>query len=75
MASPTLTRKPIASLSRSHADPHIHVDWALLAGVIALAGVGADLGNMSEESESSSAMHSVRAIAHEVCYLACDYLF
>lgn len=44
-------------------------DW------IALAGVGADLGNMSEESESSSAMHSVRAIAHEVCYLACDYLF
>ena len=44
-------------------------DW------IAVAGVGADLGDMAQESESSNAMHSVRAIAHEVCYLACDYLF
>ena len=44
-------------------------DW------IAIAGVGADLGDMAQESESSSAMHSVRGIAHEVCYLACDYLF
>jgi hypothetical protein len=44
-------------------------DW------ITVAGLGADLGNMSEESGSSAAMHSVRTIAHEVCYLACDYLF
>ena len=46
-----------------------NADW------IAVAGLAADLGNMAEESESSSAMHSVRTIAHEVCYLACDYLF
>jgi len=44
-------------------------DWILIAGV------GADLGDMAQESGSSKAMHSVRAIAHEVCYLACDYLF
>jgi rod shape determining protein RodA len=40
MAAPTLTRKPIASLSRSHADPTTHVDWALLVGVGALAAFG-----------------------------------
>src|SRR5262249_51826706 len=40
VAAPTLARKPIASLSRSHADPTTHVDWALLVAVAALAGFG-----------------------------------
>jgi rod shape determining protein RodA len=40
MAAPTLTRKPIASLSRSHADPSGHVDWGLLFAVGALAAFG-----------------------------------
>jgi rod shape determining protein RodA len=40
MAAPTLTRKPIASLSKSHADPSTHVDWGLLFAVFAIAAIG-----------------------------------
>jgi rod shape determining protein RodA len=40
VAAPTLTRKPIASLARSHADPTTHVDWALLVATAALAAFG-----------------------------------
>jgi hypothetical protein len=41
-------------------------DW------IKVGGVGADLGNMAEEGTAPA---DVRAIAHELCYLACDCLF
>jgi hypothetical protein len=41
-------------------------DW------IKIGGVGADLGNMAEEESYPG---EIRSIAHELCYLACDYLF
>jgi hypothetical protein len=44
-------------------------DW------ISLAGVGADVGNMAGESVYARIGGDVRAVAHELCYLACDYLF
>jgi hypothetical protein len=44
-------------------------DW------IAVAGLAADLGNMADEGAVGGAAKGVRAIAHELCYLACDYLF
>lgn len=44
-------------------------DW------VAVGGVGADLGNMADEEGRSAAADGVREIAHELCYLVCDYLF
>ena len=44
-------------------------DW------VAVGGVGADLGNMADEGALGPAADGVRPIAHELCYLACDYLF
>jgi hypothetical protein len=44
-------------------------DW------VSVAGVGADLGNMADEGAVGRAADGVRAVAHEVCFLACDYLF
>ena len=44
-------------------------DW------IAVGGLGADLGNMADEGPDGRVADAVRTIAHEVCYLACDYLF
>jgi hypothetical protein len=44
-------------------------DW------IAVGGIGADVGNMADEGAVGAAADTVRAIAHETCYLACDYLF
>jgi hypothetical protein len=41
-------------------------DW------VKIGGIGADLGNMAEEGTDHA---DTRAIAHELCYLACDYLF
>jgi rod shape determining protein RodA len=41
MATSLAARKPIGTLSRNPADPKLHVDWALLAGTIALCAVGA----------------------------------
>jgi hypothetical protein len=44
-------------------------DW------VAIGGLGADLGNMAVEPTYAQVSEGVRAIAHEVCYRACDYLF
>lgn len=44
-------------------------DW------VRVGGIGADLGNMAEETSVADDAEGVRAIAHELCYLACDYLF
>jgi hypothetical protein len=44
-------------------------DW------VAVGGLGADLGNMADEGAAGAAADGVRAVAHELCYLACDYLF
>jgi hypothetical protein len=44
-------------------------DW------VAVGGLGADLGNMADEGTVGGAADGVRAVAHELCYLACDYLF
>jgi hypothetical protein len=44
-------------------------DW------VAVGGLGADLGNMADEGAVGGAADGVRAVAHELCYLACDYLF
>ena len=44
-------------------------DW------IAAGGVGADLGNMADEATHASVAEGVRAVAYELCYLACNYLF
>ena len=44
-------------------------DW------VALGGVGADLGNMAAEPTHAAVAAGVRAIAYEVCYLVCDYMF
>jgi hypothetical protein len=44
-------------------------DW------VAVGGVGADVGNMADEGAVGGAADGVRAIAHELCYLACNYLF
>ncbi|HVK11710.1 MAG TPA: hypothetical protein VM597_23260 [Gemmataceae bacterium] len=44
-------------------------DW------IAVGGVGADLGNMADEEGRSAGTDGLREIAHELCYLVCDYLF
>jgi hypothetical protein len=41
-------------------------DW------VSIAGLGADLGNMADEVKNFA---GIRPIAHELCYLACDYLF
>src|SRR5262245_13219946 len=43
-------------------------DW------VSIAGLGADLGNMAEEKPGAAAA-AIRPIAHELCYLACDFLF
>jgi len=43
-------------------------DW------VTVAGRGADLGNMAGENPGAPA-DAIRPIAHELCYLACDYLF
>ena len=43
-------------------------DW------VSVAGLGADLGNMADE-KPGTAVDAIRPIAHELCYLACDYLF
>jgi hypothetical protein len=43
-------------------------DW------VSVAGLGADLGNMADENPGAPA-ESIRPIAHELCYLACDFLF
>jgi rod shape determining protein RodA len=40
MSTATLSRKPIAVLSRNPADPRSHVDWGLLGGTIVLAVLG-----------------------------------
>ena len=44
-------------------------DW------IAVGGLGADLGNMADEPAYADVADDLRAVAHEVCYMACDYLF
>jgi hypothetical protein len=44
-------------------------DW------ICVAGVGADVGNMSGEAAYAGVARAVRAVAYEVCYLACNFLF
>lgn len=44
-------------------------DW------VAVGGLGADLGNMADEGTTGPAADGVRAVAYELCYLACDYLF
>ena len=44
-------------------------DW------VAVGGLGADLGNMADEPAYAAVADDLRAAAHEVCYLACDYLF
>ena len=44
-------------------------DW------VAVGGLGADLGNMADEPAHAQIAEAVRAVAYEVCYLACDYLF
>jgi hypothetical protein len=44
-------------------------DW------LAVGGLGADLGNMADEGAVAPASDGVRHIAHELCFLACDYLF
>lgn len=44
-------------------------DW------VALGGVGADLGNMADEPAHTPVADGVRAVAYEVCYLVCDYMF
>lgn len=44
-------------------------DW------VALGGVGADLGNMADEPAHAPVADGVRRIAHEVCYLVCDFMF
>ena len=41
-------------------------DW------VRVGGLGADLGNMADERVHAD---DIRPIAHELCYLACDYLF
>ncbi|HKA08024.1 MAG TPA: hypothetical protein VKD71_12250 [Gemmataceae bacterium] len=43
-------------------------DW------VSVAGLGADLGNMADEKRGAPA-DAIRPIAHELCYLACDFLF
>jgi rod shape determining protein RodA len=40
MATATLSRKPIAVLSRNPADPRAHVDWGLLGGTLVIAAMG-----------------------------------
>ena len=44
-------------------------DW------VAVGGLGADLGNMAAEPAYAGVAADLRPAAHEVCYLACDYLF
>ena len=44
-------------------------DW------VAVGGLGADLGNMADEPAYAGVADDLRAAAHEVCYLACDFLF
>ncbi len=44
-------------------------DW------VALGGLGADLGNMADDEPNLAAADGTRAIAYELCYLTCDYLF
>ena len=44
-------------------------DW------IAVGGLGADLGNIADEEGRVAAADGLREIAHELCYLVCDYLF
>lgn len=44
-------------------------DW------VSVAGVGADLGNMAGEAAYAGVAGGVRAVAYEVCYLACNFLF
>jgi hypothetical protein len=44
-------------------------DW------VSVGGIGADLGNMADEEPGRPAADAVRPIAHELCYLACDFLF
>ena len=44
-------------------------DW------VSVVGVGADLGNMADEGAVGRAADGVRAVAHELCFLACDFLF
>jgi hypothetical protein len=44
-------------------------DW------VAVGGLGADLGNMADEGTIGKVGDGVRQIAHELCFLACDYLF
>jgi hypothetical protein len=44
-------------------------DW------VAVGGLGADLGDMADEGAVAAAADGVRPIAHELCFLACDYLF
>jgi hypothetical protein len=44
-------------------------DW------VAVGGLGADLGNMADEGAAGPSADAVRAVAYELCYLACDYLF
>lgn len=44
-------------------------DW------VAVGGVGADLGNMAEEGAVGGTADAARAVAYELCYLACNYLF
>jgi hypothetical protein len=44
-------------------------DW------VSVGGIGADLGNMADEETRADVAERVRAIAHELCYRACDYLF
>jgi rod shape determining protein RodA len=36
----TLTRKPIATMSRNPADPRSHVDWGLIGGTVLIAAIG-----------------------------------
>jgi len=43
-------------------------DW------VSVAGLGADLGNMADENPGAPG-DAIRPIAHELCYLACDFLF
>ena len=44
-------------------------DW------VAVAGLGADLGNMADEPAYAGVAGDLRPAAHEACYLACDFLF
>jgi hypothetical protein len=56
------------------ANPHGRNAEAEKSDWVSIAGLGADLGNMADE-KSGAVANAIRPIAHELCYLACDFLF